>query len=153
LIEYAESIVKSSEVKILLVHDPKQDLLDVSTEDVTKFMSRIVENNEKIFVDYRILKIPSLTQLFKSADKYVPKNIYVSDSAYTMTKMETDSIYATRCYQGPDWEIKKMPTNLYNKVFKTLETNSERDFKAQTPECLHGYWYLIKTLFDKHFYI
>ena len=153
LLEYAESIVKLTDVKILLVHDPKQDFLNVSDEEVTKYLSEITEKYDNLFVDYRILKIPSLSYLFKTSEKYNPKKIYVSETIYNITKMETDSIYATRCYQGPEWEVKKIPTNLYKKAVETLEKNSEIDFKSYTPAELHGYWYLLKNLFDKHFYI
>jgi len=153
LLEYAESIVKLTDVKILLVHDPKQDFLNVDDTEVKRYLSEITKKYDKLFVDYRILKIPSLSYLFKISEKYNPKKIYVSESIYDITKMETDSIYATRCYQGPEWEVKKMPTNLYKKTIETLEKNSEIDFKSNTPVELHGYWYLLKNLFDKHFYI
>ena len=124
--------------------------IDEST--IEKYTKKYVEDHNDIFIGYRVLKAPLLTEIYKIlGEPFTIDTLSCFDNYVDMQMCAADikASYAEGC---PKIKIVS-PTNAAKKKFyDSLEKESFRDFQGCTPSAVHLYWSEIKSGFDKYTY-
>jgi hypothetical protein len=124
----------------------------LETSVVEKMLSRLVEDRNDLFIGYRILDIPLLELLIKKLGAFYPHRLHCESELYADTIMELASRSSSKGSGFAEFEVKKLPTRIYQDCLSSLEKEDLTAFKKCMPEPIHTYWNTIKNAYDKQTY-
>lgn len=152
LIAQAENAFKESGKRGVIVHSVQRDKLKLETSVVEKILSRLVEDRNDLFIGYRILDVPLLELLLKKLGAFYPHRLHCESDLHGDTMMELISRSASKGAGFTEFEVKKLPTRIYQDCLSALEKEDLTAFKKCMPEPVHTYWNTLKSAYDKQTY-
>ena len=155
IVKEAERLNKLNGHRCFIVHDvfnsSKDYILEIST--VRKILSRFIEDNQELFIGYKIAMHPMLLHIYKIlTQEFNPVCISYFNRDKELLKKEKESINAMFADEAPDVDILHPSSNSFGKVLKAIEKDAYHEFCKEVPECIQRFWTEIKSAYDKHTY-
>jgi hypothetical protein len=115
-------------------------------------MSKLAEDDDT-FIGYKFLPVPLISFIFKKlGEAFAPEIIlYIKDDK-EFRNLETKSLEASLFDDMPKYEIQNVSDNTYKKMIDSLEQDSYQNFRLATPPCVHPFYTVLKSSFDRHTY-
>jgi hypothetical protein len=154
IIKEAERLFKLNGNRTVIMHDVFAAKKSYIIEDdvIRAFMSKFVDDNNELFLGYKFLEVPFLSRVIKQLSPEFSVNKISCFDGCTDFEMELSGIKAYMLNKSPDIEILKAKAKAKDAMIKSLETDSYKGFCDNTPQCLHPFWPVIKSAFDKYTY-
>ena len=150
----AERLHQLNGLRTILFHNKfaSDRAFPVDLVTIDKYARKYTEDHNDIFIGYRVLNAPLLSEIYKIlGDPFAVNTLSCFENCEDM-KMCNDELKTSYANGCPPVKI-VAPVNASKKPFyEALEQDSYKMFQNCTPSAVHLYWTELKSGFDKYTY-
>ena len=155
IIGEAERLLKLNGKRTMLMHDvfAEERSLRIDMSNIIKILDTCVFDHSDIFIGYKILKHPFLSDIYKKLGKdFTAETIAYAVGSKEYHNLEKKAIDATYPENSPKTNIIYFKSTRYKNYMTSLEKEMYNEFCECTPNCVQPFWPVIKSAFDRHTY-
>ena len=155
IIGEAERLLKLNGKRTMIMHDifSEERSFRIDMSNIIKILEGCIADHSDLFIGYKILKHPFLSDIYKKLGKdFTPETIVYAVGSKEYHNLEKKAIEATQLDKSPETELLYFKSNRYKNYITSLEKEIYNEFCECTPKCMQPFWPVIKSAFDRHTY-